>query len=150
LHPIVSTPSLPFEPYYRDESVTIYNGDCRKLLPWLGKFDLLLTDPPYGIDYKPEGGGKVAKRFTNKDRVVGDDKPFDPRGWLLDCADSFCIWGGSNFANTLPPSRGWLVWEKKDGIYYENAFSDCEIAWTKQRCTDKDLHPPMDWIPQSQ
>ena len=40
---------LPFAPYYRDDSVTIYNMDCRKVLPWLGKFDLLLTDPPYGI-----------------------------------------------------------------------------------------------------
>ena len=39
--------SLP-EPYYQDEWVTIYHGDCREILPELPKVDLVLTDPPYG------------------------------------------------------------------------------------------------------
>lgn len=42
--------SLP-EPYYQDESCTIYHGDCRELLPLIelvGAADLVLTDPPYG------------------------------------------------------------------------------------------------------
>lgn len=34
---------VPFKPYYQDESVTIYNADCRQVLPFLPKFDLLLT-----------------------------------------------------------------------------------------------------------
>ena len=36
------------KPYYQDESVTIYNADCRDVLPMLPKVDLVLTDPPYG------------------------------------------------------------------------------------------------------
>jgi len=44
-------PTVPFRPYYQDEAVTIYNADCRQVLPFLGKFDLLLTDPPYGIGF---------------------------------------------------------------------------------------------------
>ncbi len=36
------------KPYFQDEWVTIYNGDCREIVPTLGRFDLLLTDPPYG------------------------------------------------------------------------------------------------------
>jgi len=36
-------------PYYQDDYVTIYHGDCREVLPGLGKVDLVLTDPPYGI-----------------------------------------------------------------------------------------------------
>ena len=36
-------------PYYQDDWVTIYHGDCREIIPTLGKFDLLLTDPPYGV-----------------------------------------------------------------------------------------------------
>jgi site-specific DNA-methyltransferase (adenine-specific) len=35
-------------PYYEDEYVTLYCGDCRDIVPHLGRFDLLLTDPPYG------------------------------------------------------------------------------------------------------
>jgi hypothetical protein len=34
---------------FRDGRYTIYHGDCREVLPSLGRFDLLLTDPPYGI-----------------------------------------------------------------------------------------------------
>ncbi len=43
------------KPYYQDESVTIYNADCREVLPTLDKVDLVLTDPPYGIG---EDGGE--------------------------------------------------------------------------------------------
>ena len=41
------------KPYYRDEAVTIYHGDCREILPDLPRVDLVLTDPPYnaGKDY---------------------------------------------------------------------------------------------------
>lgn len=37
------------EPYYQDENCTIYNGDCREILPELGEVDLVLTDPPYSV-----------------------------------------------------------------------------------------------------
>jgi len=37
------------KPYYQDSAVTIYHGDCREIVPTLGRFDLLLTDPPYGV-----------------------------------------------------------------------------------------------------
>ena len=36
-------------PYYEDDAVTIYHGDCREVLPSLSPVDLVLTDPPYGI-----------------------------------------------------------------------------------------------------
>src|SRR5687768_16555877 len=42
------------KPYFQDEWVTIYHGDCREILPMLDVTpDLVLTDPPYnvGLDY---------------------------------------------------------------------------------------------------
>lgn len=107
----------------------LYLGDCRDILPTLPKVDAVITDPPYGINYKPEGGGKVKKNFTNADRVFGDDEPFDP-SILMGLGAISIIWGGSNFAFRLPSTRCWLVWDKKCGIYETNQFSDCEIAWT--------------------
>lgn len=38
-------------PYYDEDGITIYHGDCREVLPSL-KADLVLTDPPYGIGLK--------------------------------------------------------------------------------------------------
>ena len=40
------------KPYYQDEWVTIYHGDCREILPELPKVDLVLTDPPYNLGKK--------------------------------------------------------------------------------------------------
>lgn len=37
------------QPYYQDDAVTIYHGDCREILPELPKMDLVLTDPPYFV-----------------------------------------------------------------------------------------------------
>ena len=41
------------KPYFQDKWVKIYHGDCREILPQLDiKVDLVLTDPPYGIDFR--------------------------------------------------------------------------------------------------
>lgn len=40
--------SLP-KPYYQDSAVTIYHGDCREIVPLLGRFDLMWSDPPYNV-----------------------------------------------------------------------------------------------------
>jgi site-specific DNA-methyltransferase (adenine-specific) len=38
------------KPYYERDGIVIYHGDCREVLPALGPVDLVLTDPPYGIE----------------------------------------------------------------------------------------------------
>ncbi|HDY68787.1 hypothetical protein LCGC14_0823270 [marine sediment metagenome] len=37
--------------YYSEDGITIYHGDCLDILPQLEKVDLVLTDPPYGVDF---------------------------------------------------------------------------------------------------
>jgi site-specific DNA-methyltransferase (adenine-specific) len=46
------------QPYYQDDrsGITIYLGDCREVLPTLGKFDALLTDPPFGVNLGETSG----------------------------------------------------------------------------------------------
>lgn len=53
--------SLP-KPYYQDNAVTIYHGDCRSILPGLPKVDLVLTDPPYNLPASISGTRKTFYR----------------------------------------------------------------------------------------
>ena len=54
-------------PYYQDKWVTIYHGDCRKILPQLDiKVDLILTDPPYETMLKWKGIGTTARMGMGK------------------------------------------------------------------------------------
>lgn len=48
------------KPYYDEDGITIYHGDCREILPTLSDVDLVLTGPPYGINTKSDGGGKLS------------------------------------------------------------------------------------------
>lgn len=50
---------MSFEPYFEEDGVTIYHGDCREILPELSSVDLVLTDPPYAI-----GNGKNEWKVT--------------------------------------------------------------------------------------
>lgn len=127
-------------PYKRKEVIgdcTLYLGDCLEILPTLGKVDAVVTDPPYGINYSAGGGGggirdkngkRYAKKFTGKNLVIGDDKPFDP-SFILALNVPTILWGGNHFASKLPNMPSWLVWDKKCGTA-TNDFADCEIAWS--------------------
>ncbi len=131
------------KPYYEESGIRIFCGDCREILPILQPFDLLLTDPPYGIGVsrrtfgqgRVKGGGFLNSRGANyqpKEFAESgwDDQPADDE--VIAMARSLCveqvIWGGNYF--TLPPSMRWLVWDKKnDGT----DFADAELAWTNSR-----------------
>lgn len=56
-------------PYYEDADVTLYHGDCRDILPDLEPADLLVTDPPYGVNFRSNRRGD---RF---DFIAEDDDP---------------------------------------------------------------------------
>lgn len=113
---------------------TLYNADCRDVLPELGRYDLLLSDPPYGVQENAHRiASRCAKTRLSKKADTTDYGNFD---WDAepapqDLLDAFIglsresiIWGGNYF--TVPPSRGWLVWDKQNS----GNFADCELAWT--------------------
>lgn len=115
------------KPYYQDNAVVIYHGDCRDILPQLPKVDLVLTDPPYGLGEMLRAGPctEWSKQF---EYAPGWDKlvPELPEllGITANTEASFIIWGGNYYE--LPPMRGWLVWDKMQ----EHTSGHCELAWT--------------------
>lgn len=125
------------KPYYQDSAVTIYNCDCREIVPTLGRFDLLLTDPPYGMDWSftGQGSGKNAQggrnSITKGDRIHGDTEDFDPRPWIQ--YEKVILWGFHHFPQHL--SRGSvLVWVKKFEDAWGSFLSDADLAWMNSGC----------------
>jgi|SRR5579864_149583 len=111
------------------DGVTLYLGDCREILPGLGRVDAVVTDPPYGI-------GENAKRVASRGKLAApvdygqfdwDQEPMDAVQLELIRIKSRhqIIFGGNYFP--LPPATCWLVWDKLNG---DNDFADCELAWT--------------------
>jgi len=126
---LLCRPLPAITPFYQEDGITIYNADCAQILPFLPTFDLLLTDPPYGIN---ENSKQQAKRGlkakpTDFGEYFWDNKP--PNEWLFglmrEKTKHQIIFGGNFFH--LPPSTCWLVWDKDNG---ETDFADCELAWT--------------------
>ena len=111
------------------DSVTLHLGDCLDALPTLPRAGAVVSDPPYGVGYSHGvGGGKLA-RSTQFDHhpIHGDDAPFDQTPWLR--FPVVVLFGGNHFADRLPPSPNWLIWDKRDGVC-SNDQADCEMAWT--------------------
>ena len=121
------------KPYYESGGITIYHGDAREVLPTLRPIDLLLVDPPYGIEMDNNdnrGNTRRGKSLTHSkeyDDAKWDQEPIDDS--LFSMARAKATWQiifGGNFYD-LPPSRCWLVWDKDNGA---NGYADCELAWT--------------------
>ena len=91
-------------PYYADEAVTLWHGDCREIMPTLGSFDCILTDPPYAEtslawDRWPEAWPTIASEHAKSMWCFGSMRMF------LDRRDEFMFWKLSQD----------VVWEKHNG-----------------------------------
>lgn len=135
--------------YYEEDGIVIYHGDCREVLArdaalrtGRSTYDLLLTDPPYGLgqgNKRQRGGGGASMQMTGMfagqprkaQGEYGPDSPWDnelaPEGVAI--ARSLCRWqiifGGNYYS--LPATSCYLVWDKDNGA---TDFADCELAWT--------------------
>lgn len=138
--------SLP-APYYSDETCTIYNADCKDILPHIGRFDLLLTDPPYGMNVNTDnsrfsGGtkGNMSKRGNGPgtgggEPIIGDDKPLGgvSPSLLPSSSKQQIVWGWNHYANMFPKGAC-LVWIKRFDEAFGTFLSDAEIAWKSTGC----------------
>lgn len=116
-------------PYFDEDGITIYHGDCRDVLPTLEvKADLLVTDPPYGMNY--ESG-----RQRSFGPIIGDD-------------------GSLNVIDALELALRGLNYSRSPHVYIFGKFDlsslplgpRCELIWDKGQIGTGNLS--MCWAPQ--
>lgn len=113
------------KPYYEDDHVRLYHGDCREIPEWLTA-DVLVTDPPYGIAY--ESDFNRDRRNRKMGRPIVGDNDLSIRDHVLG------VWGGRPalvFGRWDAPrpegTRHRLIWDKGN----ELSMGDLKMPWGK-------------------
>jgi site-specific DNA-methyltransferase (adenine-specific) len=110
--------------------IELLNIDCMEYMKGVPDkyFDLAIVDPPYGIGANKmqlgNGKHKINRGSNDWDNESPDLIYFSE---LQRISENQIIWGGNYFANKIPISRGWIVWDKGTG---DNDYADGELAWT--------------------
>jgi len=121
----------------------VYLEDCVTALKRFNDnhFDLAIVDPPYGI------GADKAQNNAALSRIKAEGKSKAGRGWklyhdtdwdnetptaeywaeLFRVSKNQIVWGGNYFTEYLPPSMGWILWDKGQRDF---SLADGELAWT--------------------
>jgi site-specific DNA-methyltransferase (adenine-specific) len=116
---------------------TIIHGDCLEVMKTFPdkSVDLVLTDPPYGINV---GKGFKGRANTQYGKAAAVSKDYGDITWdekipakeifdeIFRISKNQIIFGGNYFTEFLPPTACWVVWDKNNG---ENDYADCELAW---------------------
>ena len=99
------------------------------------KADMVFTDSPYSVNIVKDKGKVGADNLAKNGvyaPVIGDDttetaqQAYDIYSQLC---DKMILWGGNYFLDFLPPSDGWLIWDKRGESGIRNNFADGEMAW---------------------
>lgn len=114
------------KPYYQDEHVTLYHGDCLELADmWTGA-DVLVTDPPYGMGYTGFGGRKGEPRRSTGPLNIAGDSDLTARDTVL------TVWGDraavvfGRWTHPRPAgTRARLIWDKRGGP----GMGDLKMPW---------------------
>jgi DNA modification methylase len=116
------------------DQIRLIHSDCREILPTLA-FDVIVSDPPYGITYQRGAGGRPVKgtnsgvnyRKSNPGPILGDDRFFDPSHLLRwPCV----LFGANHYMDRLPLGGSWHVWDKRAHSSIDDSFSDVEFIWS--------------------
>ncbi len=99
-------------------------GDCLEVMKGLDRVDAVVTDPPYGLGDKWQGG-KAKWPLHHVNGMAWDAATIPGVNALPDMATDAIIWGGHLY--DLPPRRGWLVWDK---IVRNFTSGVMELAWS--------------------
>ena len=110
------------KPYYDRDGQTIYLGDCREVLPTLKtwRVDLVLTDPPYGINHASSHGASW------EDTIIAGDSDTTVRDEILEMVlDLPCAVFGTWKTQPIANARGCLVWDKGPAF----GMGDLSFPW---------------------
>lgn len=107
------------KPYYEDDLVQLFHGDCREVAAWL-EADVLVTDPPYGMTLRSSRSGA----FGNL--AIANDETLAARG------EALTVWGDRPaliFGRWSEPhpvgTRMVLTWEKGEHV----GMGDLSLPW---------------------
>ena len=118
--------------------INLYNMDCMEAMKDMAdnQYDLAIVDPPYGINHSEIAGKQSGKKYGNaaaakKNYTIKDwDKKIPSKLYfenIFRVSKNQIIWGANYMTNYIPPSMGWIFWDKDNG---SNGFSDGELAFT--------------------
>ena len=110
---------IPDKPYFYDDDVVIYHGDCREILPHLPKVDLVLTDPPYPEDSRFDGSYELIHVVAKLSYEIANENT-----WMLS------DFGRHYFPNYI---EAWQPWDYYDLLiaYASNSMALCFCGYDK-------------------
>jgi len=112
-------------PFWESDDAVLYHGDCRDILPLISSVDLLLTDPPYGVEYQ--------SGWSNDPRIPGDDGSLDVQRCVglslskLGVARHAYVFGSFDFSGLKITKPVQLIWDK-----VSLSGGDLASPWGKQ------------------
>ena len=117
---------------------TLIEADCLEVMPLLGRFDAVVTDPPYGLGKRMQGGTWGAQDHNSGFLRWDLEARQEWADAILSLDARAIIWGGNYF--DLPPSRCWLIWNKINAV---PTMADFEQAWTNLDRPSKRMDLPV-------
>jgi len=123
------------KPYYQDNAITIYHGDCRNILPVIAA-DIAITDPPYGVGFKYAAydDGNMIGYCALIGSVLDLLQPLP----IIIAVGKRNLW-------SYPPAREILCWQKPGSTGHNNlgGFNEWEPILVYRNLAK---NPVSDWI----
>jgi hypothetical protein len=121
-------PALRIGSVGRSALSTVYLMDCIEGMKQFPDkiFDLAVVDPPYGINFAKThtGNGWIVRESKDWDKEIPNAEYFAE---LRRVSKNQIIWGANYMTEHLPPSMGWIFWDKGQRNF---SLADGELAYT--------------------
>lgn len=130
----------------KTDLLDLHRMDCMELMAEFPDkhFDLAIVDPPYGIDADKAQNAAAASRekANGKSKAGRGWKRYKTTEWdsevpnaeyfeeLRRVSKNQIVWGGNYMTEHLPPSMGWVFWDKGQRDF---SLADGELAWTSYK-----------------